>query len=121
MKTIVKLAIMMAVLNALFHGAEATWKHYGLTDDARQVVLFGSQLSTAEVHERILLKAAERGLPLQPEDLQVDRVTQRTMVEGHYVNPIEFFPGYRRPVTLSFTVDETVVRPPTAGDVLPAQ
>ena len=119
MGTIIKLALVLAVLNALFQGAQATWKHYGLTDDARQVVLFSSQLSTDDVHDRIVAKAAERDLPLQPEDLQIERISQRTIADGHYTNQVEFFPGFRYPLTLSFKIDETVTRPPTAADVAP--
>jgi hypothetical protein len=121
MGTIIKLALVLAVLNALFQGAHATWAHYGLSDDARQVVLFGSQLTTDDVRDRIVAKAAERELPLQPEDLQIERVNQRTIADGHYTNQVEFFPGFRYPVTLSFKVDETVVKPPTATDILGPQ
>jgi len=105
MGTILKLLLVLAILNAAFRGAQATWDYYQLKDDAEQVVVFGQNTPTGELHAQILAKATEAGVPLQPENLTVERMGNRTVATAVYTQPIEFFPSVVRPVTFSFTVN----------------
>ena len=105
MKTIIKLAIALAVINAAFHAGEAAWRYYQLKDATEQLILFGSQEHTDELHNRILAKATELRVPLLPENIAVHRQGTRTFVDGSYTQPVEYFPGQVYPVDLKFAVE----------------
>jgi hypothetical protein len=105
MKTIIKLAIALAVLNALFHAGEVAWRYYQLKDATEQLIVFGSQEHTNELHTRIVAKAAELDVPLLPENVAVHRAGTRTSVDASYTQPIEYFPNQVYPMDLKFSVE----------------
>ena len=113
-KTTLKIAIALAVINAAFHGGDAAWKYYQLKDAILQLITFGSQEHTNELHNRIVQKAAELRVPLLPEDIAVHREGTRTFVEGEYTQPFEYFPNQVYPVELRIFVENysTNVRRP---------
>ena len=115
-RTVLKIAIAVAVLNALFRGAAVAWDYYELRDDAQQMIVFGAGTSTVELHNRILARAAELQVPLRPENLTVRRDGQRTIVEARYTQPVEYFPNQLYPADLSFTVDAFSMQPMTTDD-----
>jgi hypothetical protein len=105
MKTVVKLVIAVALLNAVVRGADAAWNYYQLKDSAQRAVLFGAQATSVQIHEQIMSTAADLRVPLKPEDLTVRMRTGRRYAEGSYTQQIEFFPSYQYPITFSFAVD----------------
>jgi hypothetical protein len=113
-KTVLKIAIALAIINAAFHAGEAAWRYYQLKDAAQQLIVFGSQEHTNELHNRILAKAAELRIPLMPENVTVHRDGNRTSVEGAYTQPVEYFPNLVYPVDLTFSIESyaaNVARP----------
>ncbi|MBI4266705.1 MAG: hypothetical protein HY657_20245 [Acidobacteria bacterium] len=116
-KTVIKLLIVLAVLNAVAHAGLAAWDYYQLRDEAQQLIVFGAQSTTAELHNRILAKAEELEVPLEPANLDVQREGNRTFVYASYTQPIELFPRFTYPVDLSFTVDAFSVEAFTPDDV----
>ncbi|MSO29429.1 MAG: hypothetical protein EXQ48_00610 [Acidobacteria bacterium] len=105
MKTIIKLAIALAVINAAFHAGEAAWRYYQLKDATQQLITFGSQEHTTELHNRILQKATELQVPLLSENVAVHREGTRTFVDASYTQPVEYFPNQVYPVNLTFSVE----------------
>ena len=111
MKTILKIAIALAVINAAFHGGDAAWRYYQLKDAAEQLITFGSQEHTNDLHSRIVQKAEELRLPLSPENVAVHREGKHTFVEGEYTQPIEYFPGQVYQMDLKFFVENYSLNP----------
>lgn len=105
MKTIIKLALALILLNAIGRAGMAAWGYYQLKDSAQQMVTFGAQVSAASLQDRILEKAVELNVPLRVEDISVHRQGMRTWAEAAYTQPLELFPHYVYPVRLSFSVD----------------
>lgn len=105
MKTIIKLLITVALLNAAARGAMAAWTYYQFRDKTEQLVIFGSRTSTAQLHNQITETAAELNVPIAPENITVERNGARTRAEAAYVQPVEFFPNYTYPVNFSFRVE----------------
>ncbi len=116
MKTVIKIAIALAIINAAYHAGEAAWDYYQLKDDTLQLITFGSQESTTELHNRILEKAALLDLPLLPENIAVHRQGTRTTVEAAYTQPIEYFPKQIYQAKLSFLVENYSLNPGKAED-----
>ncbi len=105
MKTIIKIVIALAVLNGLFRMGLLAADYYRLRDEAQQMILFGEQSAAEGLHSRILAKAEELGIPLEPQDLTVRRGDGRTYVAGAYQQELEYFPSFTYPVDLSFEVE----------------
>jgi hypothetical protein len=105
MKTIVKLLIALALLNAVGRGAMAAWTFYEFRDASQQLVLFGGGTSTTDLHNQILARAGELEVPVAPENVNVQRDGARTWADVAYTQPIEFFPRWVYRAPLSFTVE----------------
>lgn len=116
-KTAVKLLIVLAILNAVGRAGLAAWNYYQLRDEAQQLVVFGAGMPIGDLHRRILQKASELEIPLLPENLSVRRDGHRTFVDAAYTQPVELFPNYTYPVSLSFSVDAFAMNPITADEV----
>ena len=117
-KTVIKLLIVAAVLNALYRMGETAWHYYALRDEAQQLVTFGSGTSTTELQNRILAKAEELDIPLEPANLEVVRDGKKTFVYASYTQPVKLVPTYEYPVDLAFSVEATVVEVVTPKDIL---
>ena len=104
-KTVIKLLIVAAVLNAVARAGIVALDYYQLRDEAQQEIVFGAGSATEDLHTRIMAKAEELEIPLEPANLDVQRSGGRTVVSASYTQPVEFFPRFTYPVDLSFRVD----------------
>ena len=109
MKTVLKLVIAIALVNAVVRAADSAWNYYQLKDAAERALLFGSKLSSQQVHQQIMETANELRLPLQPEDLSVRWRSGRRLALASYTQQIEFLPNYPYPILFSFNVDTAAV------------
>jgi hypothetical protein len=104
-KTVIKLVIAVAIINAAVRSGVVAWKYYELKDSAQQAVLFGGSTPTEQLRTEILDKAEELNVPLELDGIDVRRDGDRTVAYASYVQPIELLPTYMYPVDLSFTVE----------------
>ena len=104
-KTAIKLLIALAIVNAAVRAGMAAWSYYQLRDQAQQLIVFGTGVSTAELSADILVKAMELEVPLEPQNLDVRREGNRTFVDAFYTQPVELFPTFIYPVELSFSLN----------------
>jgi hypothetical protein len=121
MKTVLKLVIAVAILNAAFRGGDSAWRYYQLKDAAERSLLFGSSSTSQQLHTQIMERAMELLVPLDSQDLRVYWKTGRRTAEASYTQQVEFFPGYRYPVPFSFSVDTVAVGTAPANDDYPPQ
>jgi hypothetical protein len=105
MKTLFKLAVAILVLNGAIRGGLAMWQYYQFKDAAQQVVLFGQRAEPEEITANIVARATELSVPLKADDVKVSRDAARTIAEGSYIRPVDFFPNYPYPVKFTFVVD----------------
>jgi hypothetical protein len=105
MKTLFKLLVAIMVLNAAVRGALAMWQYYQFKDAAQQVVLFGQRSEPEEIRANIMAKATQLSVPVKVDDIKVSRDRTRTVAEGYYIRPVQFFPNYPYPVRFTFFVD----------------
>jgi hypothetical protein len=110
MKTVIKLIIAAAVINAVARGAWAQWNYYQLKDSAQQLLTFDVDSSPEQIESAILDKAMELNLPVDADDVTVKREGLRSSAVVSYTQPIEFFPKYVYPMKYSFAVDTLAIR-----------
>jgi hypothetical protein len=117
MKTVIKLVIAAALINAVARGAWAQWNYYQLKDGAQQLLTFDVDASPEQLESAILDKAMELDIPLAADDVTVRRVGLRSSAAVSYTLPIEFFPKYIYPMKFAFAVDTLAIRAGTSGGV----
>lgn len=108
-KTIFTMAIVVIILNGVYHAGMAAWRHFQVRDQAQQLVLFGGNTSTADLEYQIAQIAEEFEVPIAREDIVVTRQGARTIAEAYYTMPVEVFPRIFYPVDLSFMVEAFAV------------
>jgi hypothetical protein len=118
MKTVVKLVIMLALLNAVARSGYAWWNYYQLKDGTQQLLTFGLDVTPDQLASEILQRATDLNIPLDAENIEVRRDGVRTSAAVSYTQPIEFFPRYVYPVEFSFSVDSVAMRPGKIGDAV---
>lgn len=104
MRTLIKLLIAGLLLHATWRIGEAYWEHYQFEDDVQNAAQFSGTAGSGEISQTVLNLAAEHGIPLAPENLQVSREQRRVVVSGAYVRDIQVLPRYPRPWDFSFDV-----------------
>ena len=105
MKTIIKLVIAIAIINAAARVGMAAAKYYQLKDQSQELLTFGASSSPNELQNHILDKATALGVPVEPADVSVTRDGLHTIVKTSYTQPVEVFPNYTYPIKFEFTVD----------------
>ena len=104
MKTLIKLLIALAIMNAAARVGLASARYYQFKDQSQELVTFGGDAPLGELQNHILDKATALNLPVAFEDIEVVRMGQYTMATASYTQPVEVFPSYTYPMTFHFTV-----------------
>jgi hypothetical protein len=105
MKTILKLAIALVVLNAAVRVGIVAWDYYQLKDAAQQEVTFAGRMPTDQIHTRVYEKAVELQVPIERQNIEVTRQNDLVHLDAFYTQPVEVFPRYIYPLELSFSVE----------------
>ena len=105
MKTVIKLLIAAAIVNATARVGMAAARYYQLKDQSQELVTFGGNIGAGELQNQILLKAEDLQLPLAAEDIVVTREGLRTWASAAYTDSVEVFPNYKYPIKFQFRVE----------------
>lgn len=105
MRTIVKLAVVALMANAVWHLFSAYAPNYRFQDGIQYAAQNRAQMSDDALKERILDLAAQFEVPVTAADVSVTQSNKHTLVDVAYVRPIELAPGFRYPWSFSFHVD----------------
>ena len=106
MKTIIKVVVAIALINAAARVGMAYAGFYQLKDQAQELVTFnGAKTSDGELQNQILAKASSLNLPVDVSNIDVKHDGLHTMASTTYTQPVEIFPNYKYPINFHFTVD----------------
>jgi hypothetical protein len=105
MKTVIKLLIAAAIVNAAYRGGSVAMKYFQFKDTVERMVLFGQSESVGELNSQILEEAEKQSVPLDSDGVSVTRDGARTVADVAYSETVELFPRYFYPVDFSFTAE----------------
>ncbi len=105
MKTLIKLVIAAAIVNATARVGMAAARYYQLKDESQELVTFGGNIVPGELQNQIFLKAEALQLPLASDDILVIREGLRTTASAAYTDSVELFPNYKYPIKFQFRVE----------------
>jgi hypothetical protein len=104
-RTLLKLAVVALVANAIWHLFGAYAPNYKLQDRIQYVAQNRGQLTDEGLKDKVLDLAAEFEVPLAAGEVSVTQTDKHTLVDVSYVRPIELAPGFRYPWPFSIHVD----------------
>lgn len=93
-RTLIKLAVFLLVVFALYNFVPPYMSFHQFKDDVRQAALFAGQASEEEIVSRVMTAATERGIPLARQSVRVRKVNTQTHISADYTEPIKFMPWY---------------------------
>jgi hypothetical protein len=95
-KLALKLAIVALLANAVYHIGSEYLTYIKFRDAIRDAAMFKAKNDT-ELMARIVDLAAQYEVPLDQENLTIEREDRRVNVDGWYDKPIEIVPNYEYP------------------------
>ena len=105
MKTLIKLLIAVAIINASARVGMSAAKYYQLKDQSQELVTFGGNVVPGELQNQIMAKAEELQVPVAVDDILVTRQGLRTTASAEYTDSVELFPNYKYPIRFQFKVE----------------
>lgn len=110
-KLTIKLAIVALIANAAYHIGSEYITYIKFRDAVRDAAMFKAK-TDADLLGRILDVAGEYELPVDAENITIERQQRQVLVDGWYDKPVEVLPNYLYPWHFGFTVE---VLSPTLG------
>jgi hypothetical protein len=93
MKTILKIAIALVVLTAIFNAGRASFNNYSFEDAVHEGLLFDPNASDAEITDMIMKLAREYDVPLETGNIQIQSKGQDLVVQMSYNQSVVLVPG----------------------------
>ena len=103
-RTLIRAAIVLLILYALYGFIPVYMQFQQFKDDLRQTALFAGMASEEEVVGQVMTAAAERGVPLARESVQVRKTNTQTEIDAEYTAPIRLMPWYTHPWRFSIHI-----------------
>ena len=105
MKTLIKLLVAVAIVNAAGRYGLSAWTQYQFRDAVQQILLFGADASDDELKDEIMIEAERQDVPLEREALEVQQRDMVVAARASYLDEIEIFPRYIYPKTWEFSLE----------------
>lgn len=106
-KLLGKLAIVALVANAAFHIGTEYLTYVKFRDAIRDAAMFKARNDT-ELMSRILDLANQYEIPIDEDNITIQRHERRINVEGWYDKPIEVVPNYEYPWHFGLSLEAVV-------------
>lgn len=113
-KLLVKLAVVAFLANAGYHIGAEYLTFVRFQDDIRDAAIFKAK-TDAELTTRMMALAQQYELPLDEENLTIERDGRVVRIDGWYDKPIEVLPTYRYPWHFGISLEVTSQVPPASG------
>ena len=93
MKTIIKVALAVAVLITMFNAGRAAFNNYAFEDAVHEGLLFDPNASDTEIVDMVMKLAREFDVPLAAEDVKINSRSQDLIVNMTYTDTVVLIPG----------------------------
>jgi hypothetical protein len=118
MRTVVKLAVFLLVVHALYRFVPVYFHYQQFKDAVHETAMFSKDKTDVQIIDRVMELAEKYRVPVKREYVEVKRGNEQLLINAAYVDSIEWLPRYRKPWL--FEVGEhtfTNVRPASARDL----
>jgi len=95
-KKLITLAVFLALAYATFNVGTVWIRYQQFQDAVREIALFGSDKTDDQLRARVMERAERDKVPLDSENVRIERVADRVTITASYVETIKVLPGYER-------------------------
>lgn len=100
MKSLIKMAVGVALLVACFNAGNAALNNYRFEDAVHEGLLYDVKASDAEITDMVMKLADQYDVPLDRRDIRIQDVNQDVRIDISYTKDVVLLPGvYSRPWT----------------------
>jgi hypothetical protein len=93
-RKLVKLAIFLLIANAVYRVAPVSFHYVQFKDALQELALFSQKATDAELTDRIMALADEHSIPLDRDDITIQRPNGQLIIDASYVESMKLLPGY---------------------------
>jgi hypothetical protein len=93
-RKLVKLAIFLLIANAVYQIAPVSLHYVQFKDALQELALFSQKATDAELTDRIMALADEHKIPLDRDDIAIQRPNGQLIIDASYVESMKLLPGY---------------------------
>jgi len=104
-KTLIKLAIIVLIANAIWRAGSAYLSYYKFKDAVTDVAINSRNKTDDELREKVMKLAMEYDEPIDPDAITIRREENHLYIDGSYTKPVALFPGYEYQWTFSLDAD----------------
>ena len=104
-KTLIKLAIVVLLANAIWRAGSAYLSYYKFEDAVTDVAIKSRDKTDEELRTKVMVLAMEYDEPIAAEDVTIRREDKHLVIEGSYTKPVAIFPWYDYQWTFSLKGD----------------
>jgi hypothetical protein len=96
LRRLLSLVVFVAFAYAGWNVA-VVWFHYReFQDGVRDTALFAEGKSDDALRDRVMQLATDNDVPLDPDDITIERAAGRTTITALYTTTVKILPGYTR-------------------------
>jgi hypothetical protein len=103
-KKLITLVIVLLTAHAAYRVGSAYWVYYHFEDAIQEVAQFGGNSTDTEIRARVMKAAAETGVPLKAEGIDVRKTQAKLFIDASYDTRLEVLPRYYYPWTFTASV-----------------
>ena len=118
LRNLIRLAVILAVANALYRFVPVYVHHYQFKDAVQETAMFSRDRIESDLVDRVMSLAQQYQIPLDRENVQVTKDKEYTYIVLAYEEQVEWFPRYHRAMPFTVSVEGWHVQPPTRSDAL---
>lgn len=116
-KTLIKLAIVALIANAIWRVGSAYISFYRFKDAVDEMALHSKGKTVEEMKDKVLDLAASYEEPLNADALSVRHEVPHLLIDGSYKKPVLLAPGFEYAWPFTLHVDEMVITPVKLSDL----
>ena len=116
-RKILNLAIVLLIVHAGWKITPVFLRHFRFTDRITEAARYSGNHNAKELQKQILDIAGSEQVPLDPKSLAVDKTARRVHIDAKYTEKLEFLPRYYYPHEFVISIDTTLARPMTPGEI----
>ena len=104
-KTIIKLAIVILLANAVWRAASTYISYYKFNDAVTDVAINSKNKTDEELRDKVMALAMEYDQPIEADAVTITHDGARVHIAGSYVQRVSLFPGTEYQWPFSLTAD----------------
>lgn len=116
-RKLLNLAVVLLVAHAGWKVGPVIFRYFEFEDQITEAARYSGRHSAADLRKEILTIARSDNVPLEPKALNVQKSGERVRIDASYTENLEVLPRYYYPHTFTVSIETTLARPMTPGEI----